>query len=213
LSAVAGNVYDKYATRNPLARALVTRFRRTLDELIDSAAPSYLLDVGCGEGVLTAAWAGRVERTVGVDVDDARLRAEWARREAPGLEFGTVDPAVALPFADGEFDLVAAVEVLEHAADPGALLGELARCARRHVLVSVPREPLWRALNLARGAYWRELGNTPGHRHHFSRGALRRLACAHGTVLATRSPLPWIVLLLEPGRLGQSAPAAAAISR
>ena len=86
-----------------------------------------------------------------------------------------------LEFGDDEFDLVAATEVLEHVADPRAVLAEMARVARRHLLVSVPREPLWRALNVARGAYVRQLGNTPGHLNHWSRrfircpaGALRR---------------------------------------
>ena len=39
----------------------------------------------------------------------------------------------------------------------------------RWLLVSVPREPLWRGLNLARGSYLRELGNTPGHLNHWSK--------------------------------------------
>ncbi len=63
--------------------------------------------------------------------------------------------------------------------DPAHTLAEMARCAARHVLVSVPREPLWRAVNMARGAYWRELGNTPGHVNHFSKSAI---------VVALRAP-------------------------
>jgi len=205
----AGNLYAKYATRNPAARRLVAGLRRTLDGLLDEAAPGCILDVGCGEGVLAAAWARRpgVGRVVGVDVEDARLRAAWAAPAPPGLELRAIPPAPPLPFDDGAFDLVAAVEVLEHVADPDALLAELARVARRHVLVSVPREPLWRTLNLARGAHWRSLGNTPGHTHHFSRRSLARLASAHGRVLAVRSPLPWTVALV------QTAPAAATSAR
>ena len=72
-----------------------------------------------------------------------------------------------------------AIEVLEHVPDPAHTVAEMARCAARHVLVSVPREPLWRAVNMARGAYWRELGNTPGHVNHFSKSAI---------VVALRAP-------------------------
>ncbi len=64
-------------------------------------------------------------------------------------------PAENLPFADGEFELASAIEVLEHVPDPEHTLAEMARCAERHLLVSVPREPLWRVLNIARGAYLR----------------------------------------------------------
>jgi ubiquinone/menaquinone biosynthesis C-methylase UbiE len=198
-AAGAGNLYPKYATRNPAARGLVARFRGALDELLDRAAPASILDVGCGEGVLTDAWRDRpgVDRVVGVDVEDAGLRAEWAGRARAGLELRAIAPAPPLPFPDDSFDLVAAVEVLEHVADPDALLAELARVARTHVLVSTPREPLWRVLNLARGAHWRALGNTPGHAHHFSRRALAARASAFGRVLAVRTPLPWTVALIQ----------------
>ncbi len=212
-SGPVGNLYDKYGTRNPIASLLVRRLRRTLDELIDLAAPASILDVGCGEGVLTEAWAHRpgIERVVGVDVEDPGLRREWARRATPGMELSAVDPGAPLPFADRAFDLVTGVEVLEHAAEPERLLGELIRCSRAHVLVSVPHEPLWRALNLARGAYWRSLGSTPGHRHHFSARGLTALVRGHGRIRARRAPAPWLALLLE--RPGQPACAAAAISR
>ncbi|MDQ6751212.1 MAG: class I SAM-dependent methyltransferase [Actinomycetota bacterium] len=208
-----GNQYDKYGTDNPIARSLVGRLRRTLDELIDLAGPASILDVGCGEGVLSATWARRpgVERVVGVDVEDPGLRREWARRTTRDLELAAVRAGEALPFPDRSFDLVAAVEVLEHAADPERLLAELARCARTHVLISVPREPLWRALNLARGAYWGSLGNTPGHRHHFSARRLAEIGVRHGAIRARRAPAPWLALLLE--RPPQAASAAAAISR
>jgi 2-polyprenyl-3-methyl-5-hydroxy-6-metoxy-1,4-benzoquinol methylase len=204
----AGNVYDKYGTANPIARALVRRFRAALDDLLERARPASVLDVGCGEGMLTAAWAGRpgIERAVGVDIDDPGLRARWASHEHPKLAFAAVAPDAPLPFGSGEFDLVAAIEVLEHVEDPSRTLAEMARCARAHLLVSVPREPLWRALNLARGAYWRRGGNTPGHRHHWSRGSFERLVAPHGGVVAVRTPLPWTAALI------QTAPAAAAIS-
>ena len=205
----AGNLYAKYATPNPAARGLVAGLRRTLDRLLDEAAPASILDVGCGEGVLAAAWAARpgVERVVAVDVEDARLRAQWAARGRPRLELRSIPPAPPLPFGDRAFDLVAAVEVLEHVADPDALLAELARVARAHVLLSVPREPLWRVLNLARGAHWRSLGNTPGHVHHFSRRSLAHIAATHGRVVDVGSPLPWSVALV------QVAPAASTTAR
>ena len=56
----------------------------------------------------------------------------------------------------------------------------MARVARRWLLVSVPHEPLWRALNVARGAYLRELGNTPGHLNHWTRAAF--VLAAHAEV-------------------------------
>ena len=155
---VTGNTYDKYGTRNPIARALQGGFERNLD--------------------------------------DPLIAAEWERRGAPNLTY-IAQRAERLPFTDGEFDLVTAIEVLEHVPDPAHTVAEMARCAQGHVLVSVPREPLWRAVNMARGAYWQTLGNTPGHVNHFSKAAIVELCSRHGEVIETRSPFPWTMVLVR----------------
>jgi ubiquinone/menaquinone biosynthesis C-methylase UbiE len=107
----------------------------------------------------------------------------------------TVDELASFPA--GSFDLAAAIEVLEHVPDPERTMAEMARVAARHVLVSVPREPLWRGLNLARGAYVRDLGNTPGHVNHWSKRSFVRAARRHGVVIEARSPFPWTMLLVS----------------
>jgi 2-polyprenyl-3-methyl-5-hydroxy-6-metoxy-1,4-benzoquinol methylase len=193
----AGNVYDKYGSSNPVVRRLMARFEAAAAALLDRAAPASLLDVGCGEGVLVERWARRLAIPVtAVDVEDPGLRAEWARRSAPDLAFRAAD-AGDLPFADRAFATVSAMEVLEHVPDPEHTLAEMARVASRWLLVSVPREPLWRALNLARGAYVRELGNTPGHLSHWSQRGFLALLRRHGDVVEVRSPLPWTMVLVR----------------
>jgi 2-polyprenyl-3-methyl-5-hydroxy-6-metoxy-1,4-benzoquinol methylase len=195
-----GNTFDKYASQNPVVRRLMANFHGTLDELWGRAAPESVLDVGCGEGVLTHRWAERLgeRRIVGIDLDDPKLRAEWARRRRPNLEY-RAEEATSLPFADGEFGLAAAIEVLEHVPEPEATVAEMARVARRHLLVSVPREPLWRGLNVARGAYVRSLGNTPGHVNHWSKRSFAAMLARHGRVEALRSPFPWTMALVRVG--------------
>jgi 2-polyprenyl-3-methyl-5-hydroxy-6-metoxy-1,4-benzoquinol methylase len=194
---VTGNTYDKYGSTNPVVRRLMAGFESTLDELFRQAAPGSLLDVGCGEGVLTQQWAGRIDgRVVGIDLDDPQLHAEWAQRQAPNLEY-RVMKAENLPFADNEFEVATAIEVLEHVPDAEHTVAEMARVASRHLLVSVPREPLWRALNMARGAYWRDLGNTPGHLNHWSKRSFVELLSRYGTVAEARSPFPWTMLLVR----------------
>jgi 2-polyprenyl-3-methyl-5-hydroxy-6-metoxy-1,4-benzoquinol methylase len=196
---VTGNTYDKYGSTNPVVRRLMAGFERTLDELFVQAAPGTLLDVGCGEGVLVEKWARRISgRVVGIDLDDPLLHAEWAKRQVPNLEY-RVMKAENLPFADGEFEVATAIEVLEHVPDPEHTVAEMARVASRHLLVSVPREPLWRGLNMARGAYLKDLGNTPGHLNHWSKRAFVSLLSKHGTVVEARSPFPWTMLLVRLG--------------
>jgi 2-polyprenyl-3-methyl-5-hydroxy-6-metoxy-1,4-benzoquinol methylase len=192
-----GNTFDKYGSKNPVVRRLMASFQATLEELFVRAGPRSVLDVGCGEGVLTERWADQLSpgRVVGIDLEDAKLRAEWSRRQLPNLEFMTM-PAENLPFAENEFDLAAAIEVLEHVPDPEHTVAEMARVSARHLLVSVPREPLWRGLNLARGAYMKDLGNTPGHVNHFSKRQFVSLLSRHGRVIEARSPFPWTMVLV-----------------
>jgi 2-polyprenyl-3-methyl-5-hydroxy-6-metoxy-1,4-benzoquinol methylase len=195
---VTGNTFDKYGSTNPVVRRLMARFKRDLGELFERVDPDSVLDVGCGEGVLTHRWATARPgtRVVGFDLEDGALQAEWEHRRAPNLEYRLLRADEPFPFAGGEFALATAVEVLEHVPDPEATLAEMARVARGgHVLISVPREPLWRALNLARGAYVRALGDTPGHVNHWSARAIAALVARHGEIVEARSPLPWTMVL------------------
>jgi SAM-dependent methyltransferase len=195
----AGNVYAKYTTANPIARRMMSGFFAALDGLVERAAPADLLEVGCGEGIVTER-IGRAlapgARVVGLDLEDPALRAAWAQRAGP--EFVAGD-AHALPFADGAFDVVALIESLQLIHDPDRALAEAVRVSRRALIVSVPREPLWRALNLARGAYVGALGNTPGHVHHFTRATLIERLGAHGRIAEVRTPVPWTLALIRLG--------------
>ena len=195
---VLGNTHDKYGSRNPVTRILMAGFARNVDDLLLSTNPESVLDVGCGEGVVAQRWARAIApaRIVGIDLEDQALAAEWERHAEPNLSY-IAHAAEALPFGADEFDVATAIEVLEHVPDPGATLTEMARCARSHLLVSVPHEPLWRALNIARGAYWRDLGNTPGHVNHFSKRAIVALCAEHGDVIETREPFPWTMVLVR----------------
>ena len=193
-----GNTYDKYGSQNPFVRRLMAGFEKSLDELWHMASPDSILDVGCGEGVLTYEWAEKLgdKRIVGIDLPDPKLEAEWQKRQRPNLEYKAAE-ATSLSFADDEFDMATAIEVLEHVPDPEATVAEMARVAQRYLLVSVPREPIWRMVNMARGAYLRHLGNTPGHVNHWSKVSFVSLLSRHGKVEEVRTPFPWTMLLVR----------------
>ena len=165
-----------------------------------------ILDIGCGSGRHTgAAYRCQNVTVIGVDLNfkelieaDDRLKLHDRLGAHGGGAWGlSAADLTCLPFKDDYFDIVICCEVLEHLDDPDRGLAEVARVARRHVLVSTPWEPVWRALNIARGRYLRALGNTPGHVQHFSRRDLERLASRHLKLLQQRTPLPWTIILGE----------------
>ncbi|HEY7069009.1 MAG TPA: class I SAM-dependent methyltransferase [Acidimicrobiales bacterium] len=187
-----GNTYDKYASSNPVERRLMAGFFTALDACLPVRAPASVLEVGVGEGEVSARVLERypAAAVTGVDLPDAALAAEWRERGVVAL-FGDI---ARLPFPSGAFDLVLAIEVLEHVPDPAAGLAELARVSRRDLVLSVPQEPVWRVANMARGKYLRALGNTPGHVQHWSRRGFSRFVASQLAVETVRSPFPWTMV-------------------
>ena len=198
LQGPAGNTYDKYETRNPVARRLVAGFLKELDAQVRWSSAASVLDVGCGEGIGTTRMASVLPqaRVVGLDVADPGLLQEWKTRAHERIEF-VAGSAYDLPFADDSFDLVSAIEVFEHLERPERALAEIARVSRRGILLSVPWEPVWRGVNMAGGRYLRQYGNTPGHINHWTRRQFVALAGTAGEVVAVRRPFPWTMVAVH----------------
>lgn len=122
--------------------------RRVLASVLDRALAARppgacldMLDVGCGTGATTA-FLGRGHRVVGCDLEPEALRLAATR----GLERLVLARAERLPFREGSFDIVMALDVLEHHDDDSAVAAELARVVRPGgiVLVTVPAlDILW----------------------------------------------------------------------
>jgi 2-polyprenyl-3-methyl-5-hydroxy-6-metoxy-1,4-benzoquinol methylase len=191
-----GNLYPKYTARNPIARRLVDRFLADLCDLAHQSGARQVHEVGCGEGFLSALLADRGFAVRGTDIAPAAVaaaRARAAERALPAT-FRVADLYDLAPEVDGA-ELVVCCEVLEHLSDPARAMQLLAGLSRPHLIVSVPREPLWRLLNMVRGRYWRDLGNTPGHLQHWSTAGFLALLAHHVEVRAVRTPLPWTMAL------------------
>jgi 2-polyprenyl-3-methyl-5-hydroxy-6-metoxy-1,4-benzoquinol methylase len=191
-----GNVYDKYGTSNPIARRLVAGFMSELDELVARSGAREAHEVGCGEGELAIRLARSGLRVRGSDAFPAVLTEARERARAAGvhIEFEATPVEELDPDTDAA-ELIVCCEVLEHLDDPARALEVLARLARPWLIASVPREPLWRALNLARLSYVAELGNTPGHLGHWSKRGFERFLETRFEVAEVRRPVPWTMAL------------------
>ncbi len=190
---IVGNHYDKYGTRNPIARWLMSGFLGAGSELSLRARPARVLEVGCGEGRLAHHLISLHHSPERFEACDLSLD-ELAPDLEPRIRFRVAD-IYRLPYDPGQFDLVVCCEVLEHLERPELGLAEIARVSSEWLLVSTPREPIWRMLNLARGRYLSDWGNTPGHVQHFSRLQLLRLLRSQVEPNQVRTPTPWTVVL------------------
>jgi len=194
--AAGGNVYDKYASSNPVERRLVAGFVGRLGELVERSGALEAHEIGCGEGELAIRLARAGLRVRGSDASAEVIEEARRRAAAAGVEVDyRAAPIEALEPRYDAAELIVCCEVLEHLPDPEAALATLAALARPWLLVSVPREPLWRALNLARVSYVSDLGNTPGHLGHWSKRGFLAFLRQRVDVVEVRSPLPWTMAL------------------
>ena len=125
---------DKYRFPRSLVHRPIQRFIRGY--LDAAAAGARILDAGCGNGIETGPYAGRL-RVLGLDYQRAYV-ASCARRY-PEAAYAIANLSH-LPVADGCFDLIIMNQVIEHLTNPLEVIGELARAlaAGGRLLVATP---------------------------------------------------------------------------
>ncbi|MCP9840348.1 methyltransferase domain-containing protein [Synechococcus sp. J7-Johnson] len=113
---------------------------RALD-LLGLEPGASALDVACGLGDDVVKMKARGVRAVGVDRSRTLIAAAQSRHAGSGCEFNVAD-AADLPFADCSFEAVRIDRSLQHIPDPGRIVLEMARVARRDSVV-LCAEPDW----------------------------------------------------------------------
>ena len=193
---VAGNHFDKYASTNPIVRWMMNGFLDAFGNAIDMSGQTDVFEIGCGEGHLLLRMAERGMTARGCDISPDVVETAHGRLTSAGYHVPlSVQAIEQIDPAENAADLVVCCEVLEHVDNPPEALDILAQTAKEHVLVSVPREPIWRILNMCRGRYLTDFGNTPGHFHHWSAKAFIRFLETRLDVVNVWTPLPWTMAL------------------
>ena len=127
-----------------------------------SSGAGWLVDVGAGSGGVTAMLGWPPDRTLALDGNMQLVKTSSQRHAMMTV----VCDAASVPVCAGAANVVCALDVIEHVADPGALLREVARfvAADGCVIVSVPAHP-W---------LWSDADDLLGHVRRYTRRALRR---------------------------------------
>ncbi len=192
-----GNQIDKGNLKNPISRSLVRNFDDRFFDGVSSLSPRSIHEVGCGEGRLTRAMCERYQVPVhGTDFSEAVITGnqKWSSDLLSFEQLSIYD----LNAEEHQRDIVVCCEVLEHLEDPEEGLAALKRLQARSYLMSVPNEPIWRCLNMARGKYWSDFGNTPGHLNHWSKTRFSRFLEEGGfEVRKWLNPFPWLMVVAE----------------
>lgn len=193
---ITGNVYDKYETRNPIARYLMRGFLTAFTSMVEFSGAKDVHEVGCGEGHLSMILAQYAARVRASDISERVLEKARTLAEANNARISFKAASIYdLDPAKDAAELVVCCEVLEHLPDPERALQILCCLARPYLLISVPQEPVWRILNLLRAKYVGSLGNTPGHLQHWSKGAIINCVRRHARVVRVSTPFPWTMIL------------------
>lgn len=192
---------DKYLKSNFLIQGLISRFFRSVKEILSGVEANKVLEVACGPGFSTQ----YLRRFLGDKHFEASELYEDLVKKAqlrnPGVRVQQ-ESIYELKRQANSFDLILAMEILEEIQEPEAALKELQRVSSRYCLISVPNEPLWRILNMLRLKYLKDFGNTPGHLNHWSKKTFIQLLSKYFKVKKVKSSLPWLIVLVEKDRQG-----------
>ncbi|MBS3157749.1 methyltransferase domain-containing protein [Candidatus Woesearchaeota archaeon] len=192
---IGGNYFDKYNSKNPLVRLLMWMFFKRLFYFISKTGAKTIVDVGCGEGYVTA----KIHKRFKVKINAYELEEQVvkkARRLHPEISF-RLGSIYHIREKNNSNDLVIASEVLEHVYDVDKAINELKRVSRKYVMISVPNEPLWRLANILRFRYLKQLGNTPGHVQNFSKKEIRNILIKNFKRVEVKSAGLWTIALCE----------------
>ena len=194
-----GNAFNKYGSENPIVRKIMNGFEDSLSDLLQSASPKTIHEIGCGEGYWVNQWNQQNYHARGSDFSSQAIAIAQENAKDSNITSEFFQKSIYnLDRRQDSADLIVCCEVLEHLEDPFLGMRALQRITQKHIILSVPREPIWCFLNLARGKYIHRFGNTPGHIQHWSRKGFLRLVSNYFTIVKENHPFPWSMVLCKP---------------
>lgn len=180
---------------------LLDNYFRSVEKLLEQASVKNLkkaIEIGCGEGFSTVKLSAMLPDSVKLSASEyvAKLVPKAQKRNPKVIVIQ--ESVYETTHKNNTFDVVFLLEVLEHLDYPDLALKELSRITKPggYLILGVPREPIWRILNMTRAKYLKDFGNTPGHLNHWSSNGVKKIVANNfGPIIKTEQPLPWTILL------------------
>jgi len=191
-----GAIFKKYQSTNPISLYLINGFKNSLLEFVQRADPQTIHEIGCGEGKLSELLAANTNAEIRATDYDENCILHAIHHRKKNIEY-EVRNVYKLTQEHDSAELIVCCEVLEHLEYPEKALKVINTLNAKNYIFSVPREPLWRVLNILRGKYWKDLGNTPTHINHWSRKSFIKFISTHFEIIALSKPIPWTMVICK----------------
>lgn len=195
---------EKYTSSGKLGNMLVDNYFRSVEKLLGKVPAQVLnnsnvLEVGCGPGFSSEKIVSMLDRSTKFFISDyEKENVDDARKKLGDRANVSLENIYSLDREDKGISLIFVLEVLQHLEKPEEALEEVKRVGSHYFILGVPREPVWRILNMLRGKYLKDFGNTPGHLQHWSKKRFKKFLEDNSfQIVATESPLPWTLILAE----------------
>jgi len=186
-----------------IGKRLLDNYFRSVKHLLAQTEMNNIkqaIEIGCGEGFSTMRLRTMLHGTTQLSASEyVASLVPKAQKRNPKVEI-IQESVYETTHKDNTFDLVFLLEVLEHLDYPDLALKELNRITKPggYLILGVPREPIWRILNMSRAKYVKDFGNTPGHLNHWSSYGVKKIITENfGSVVSITKPLPWTQVLAK----------------
>ena len=110
--------------RGKLVKEMVSKFIQ-----VENAT---VIDIGCGEGGLSIAFAKENSKVLSLDIDPERVKRSKIRAEEEGVEVNfVVADGLRLPFRSFSFDIIICNDLIEHVPEPQRLMEDCNRVLKK----------------------------------------------------------------------------------
>lgn len=189
---------QKHLSKNVILQKLLCKFNFDVTSIVSSCHPEQVLDVGCGEGFTTCAYALSIPSSHIIALDNNIKVVQYARRynRQPNIKY-VIGDLFNLDFPNDSFDLVVCNEVIEHLHNFTLALKILTDINSNYLLLSVPNEPWFQLGNILRLKYLANLGNHPEHVNRWTKEEIIKLVSRYSTIIRFKTSTFWNIILLK----------------